>query len=127
MDLRLWEESGAPVAQVNISSATQGVLPTLGDANGDGQLDLVIAPDDGRPELIRIFDVDTGAVIGSVPGGLPAFPVGIRVALGVLTGGPGASEIVVGNGPGGHPRVRVVFWPPAGPVQRLEILPLEIP
>jgi hypothetical protein len=126
-EVRFWEETGAPVAQVIISGATNGIVPTLGDANGDGALDLVITPDDGRPELIRMFEVDTGEVIGAVPGGLPAFPVGIRVALGILHGGPGASEIVVGNGPGGHPRVRVVFWPPAGPAQRLEILPLEIP
>jgi uncharacterized repeat protein (TIGR01451 family) len=126
-ELRLWTLTGGPVAQVVVSSATKGVLPTLGDVNGDGQLDLLLAPDDGRPELVRIFNVDTGEVLGDVSGGLPAFPVGIRTAVGVLDGGPGQPEVVIGNGPGGHPRVRVIYWPPAGPVQRLEILPLEIP
>jgi hypothetical protein len=126
-ELRLWTPLGAPVAQVVVSSATKGVLPTLGDINGDGQLDLLLAPDDGRPELVRIFAIDTGEVLGDVEGGLPGFPVGIRTAIGVLEGGPGQPEIVIGNGPGGHPRVRVIYWPPAGPVQRLEILPLEIP
>jgi uncharacterized repeat protein (TIGR01451 family) len=126
-ELRLWTPTGGPVAQVVVSSATKGVLPTLGDVNGDGQLDLLLAPDDGRPELVRIFEVDSGQVLGDVQGGLPAFPVGIRTAVGVLEGGPGQPEIVIGNGPGGHPRVRVIYWPPAGPVQRLEILPLEIP
>ncbi len=126
-ELRLWTPTGAPVAQVVVSSATKGVLPTLGDVNGDGQLDLLLSPDDGRPELIRIFEIDSGEVMGDVPGNLPAFPVGIRTAVGVLSGGPGQPEIVIGNGLGGHPRVRVIYWPPAGPVQRLEILPLEIP
>jgi hypothetical protein len=76
---------------------------------------------------VRIFEIDSGTLLGDVPGGMPAFPVGIRTAVGVLDGGPGQPEIVIGNGPGGHPRVRVIVWPPAGPVQRLEILPLEIP
>lgn len=126
-ELRLWTGGGAPVAQVLVSGGTDGVLPTLGDVNGDGAIDLIVAPDRGRPELVRIFDVDTGMLIGEVPGGLPDFHVGVRLALGLLTGGPGAPEIVVGNGPGGHPRVRVIYWPPSGPVQRLEVLPLEIP
>ncbi len=68
------EATGAPVAQVAISTATHGVLPTLGDVNGDGQLDLVIAPDDGRPELVRIFTVDSGELIGEVPGGSAGVP-----------------------------------------------------
>ncbi len=126
-ELRVWTLGGTPVAQAVVSAATQGLQPTLGDANGDGTLDLVLAPDDGRPELLRVYDVNSGALLGDVPAGLTGFPVGVRVALGRLQGGPASPEIVLGNGPGGDPRVRVIFWPASGPVLRLEILPLEVP
>ena len=126
-EARFWTVGGSAVAQVVVSAATAGVQPTLGDANGDGALDLVVAPDDGQPLLLQAFDVNTGATTAFAPSGVPGFPGGVRVALGRLQGGPGVSEMVVGNGPGGPPRVRVVYWPASGPVLRLEIVPLEIP
>ncbi len=126
-ELRLWTLGGTPVAQVPVSAATQGLVPTLGDANGDGALDLLVAPDDGQPELLRMFDVNSGALLANVPGGLAGFATGVRLAVGRLQGGPAQPEMVVGNGAGGHPRVRVITWLPAGPVLRLEFVPLEIP
>ena len=65
--------------------------------------------------------------MAAAPSGVPGFPGGVRIALGRLQGGPGVSEMVVGNGPGGPPRVRVVYWPASGPVLRIEFVPLEIP
>ena len=44
-----------------------------------------------------------------------------------VAGRPGVSEIAVGNGPGALPRIRVVLWPPTGPIQRLEFFALELP
>jgi uncharacterized repeat protein (TIGR01451 family)/fimbrial isopeptide formation D2 family protein len=126
-ELRLWTNGGAPVAQAIVSAATSGLHPALGDANGDGGLDLALAPEEGRPELLRIFAIDSGGVLADVPAGAAGFTAGVRVAMGRLQGGPGASELVVADGPGAAPRVRVVTWLPSGPVLRLEFAPLETP
>lgn len=126
-ELRLWTSTGAAVVQAVVSSATRGVHAALGDADADGALDLVVTPDDGQPELLRAFAVDRGAVLADVASGLAGFPVGLRVAMGRLQGGPSVSELVVANGASAAPRVRVVTWTPAGPVVRLDFAPLELP
>lgn len=126
-ELRLWTMGGTPVAQATVSAATSGLHPVLGDANGDGGLDLLLAPEDGRPELLRIFALDSGGLVADVAPGAAGIPTGVRVATGRLDGGPGVSELVVANGPGAPPQVRVVFWPPTGPRLRLEFVALEVP
>ncbi len=88
-----------------------GVRPSVGDFNGDGRTDLVVAAGFSGGPRVAIWD---GA---SLPSGNPTklvadffvFEPGLRDGSFVAAGdidGDGNADLVVGGGPGGGPRVR---------------------
>ncbi|QEL19745.1 beta strand repeat-containing protein [Limnoglobus roseus] len=113
------------VSPVLNSSSTSFKAPTLaiGDVNGDGTADLIIANGAGDAPLVTVVD---GAVLTSLPPGASinlgalqpsqiltqffayeeTFRGGVNVAVADLNG-DGRAEIVVGSGVGGGPVIRV--------------------
>ncbi len=127
-ELRLWQQTGASAAQalaVPFFGTTGGARVALGDINGDGGLDVAIVPDGATPVLVQAYALTTGALLLDAPTGTGGY-TGINVAIGRLTGGPGAPELVVGSGPSMVPTVRTFVFTP-GPSQRLSLTVLEQP
>jgi hypothetical protein len=101
-----------------------GVTAAVGDVNGDGVDDVVVAAGVGGGPRVLVIDgtrLDAVTAAGQpVPGSVLAdffafdadFRGGASVALARLGGGPGLA-IVVGAGPGGGPLVRTFAYAPA--------------
>lgn len=100
-----------------------GVHIAAADVNGDGYKDLITTPDKGRAAEVRVWrnrlgDGSSGIGVDPVHRGFTTQPVrqflafgktfkgGATVAAADLTG-DGKAEIVVGNGPGISPHVRI--------------------
>jgi hypothetical protein len=90
-----------------------GVRVAMGDVNGDGIPDLIVAPGPGYQPLVEIFNGSPDA-IGHYPhvmltdfnafsGG---FKGGVTLAVGDVNG-DGRNDLIVGAGPGWLPQVRV--------------------
>jgi hypothetical protein len=94
-----------------------GVFVAVGDVNGDGRDDIVTTPDAGPSVEVKVFKNRVG-IVSDNPDPISNNPVrsflafgqsfkgGGTVAVGDFTGN-GKAEIVVGNGPGMGPHVRV--------------------
>lgn len=130
VDVGVWSiggGTGSLLAQGQIMGGAGGALVTIGDANGDGQLDLVATSDVGTPSLLRVFSLETGALLLDAPPNAAGFG-NARVAVGSLAGGPGVPEIVVSGGPGHLPIVATFVWTTSGAAyQRLGFSALEVP
>jgi len=77
-----------------------------GDVNGDGFADVVTGAGPGGAPLVQVFDGGTGAVVSQFLAYGAAFPGGVYVAAGDVTG-DGLADVVTGAGAGGGPHVRV--------------------
>jgi uncharacterized membrane protein len=99
------------------NSFTGGVFVATGDVNGDGRLDIITTPGSGRAAEVKVFrnrdglsDSDTKPFLKTPIADFYAFGTtfkgGATVAADDLTGDRKA-EIIVGNGPGTSPKVRV--------------------
>jgi hypothetical protein len=117
--------TGSMVAGATVLPPTGSRL-ALGDANGDGGLDLLFMPDGGVPSLLNVFSLANGALLFSAPSGAAGI-ASLDATVGVLTGGPGA-EVIVGRGPGQSPDI-ITFTIGAGGtvVPRLIFTALEVP
>jgi hypothetical protein len=86
-----------------------GARAAVGDINGDGTGDLIVAAGVGGGPRVAVFD---GKSVGATPVKLfpdfflfePTLRAGLFVAAGDLNGG-GFADIIGGAGPGGGPRV----------------------
>jgi len=83
-----------------------GVRVAVGNVRGDEAPEVVTAPGTGRPADVEVFDLQGNPRGSFSPFGY-AFTGGAFVAVGDLDGDR-VSEIVVGEGDGGEPRVKVL-------------------
>jgi Bacterial Ig-like domain (group 3)/FG-GAP-like repeat len=70
----------------------------LGDVNGDGFPDVVVAAGRGTPQRVKVINGLTGALLQSIRVAPPGFARGVFVAAGDVNG-DGRAEVVVGIGP----------------------------
>ncbi len=90
-----------------------GARPAVGDVNGDGVLDLIVAAGFGGGPRVAIYDgadVLTGQLDRLVPDFFvfePTLANGVYVAAGDVNG-DGFADLIFGGGPGGGPRVLVL-------------------
>ncbi|MBP7777604.1 MAG: VCBS repeat-containing protein [Acidobacteria bacterium] len=126
-ELRTWLSGGGSaglVVGVDLYPGTSGGRVLLADVNGDGGLDLLVAPDGGVPMLLRAYDLATGAVVLDAPAGAGGYR-GVNVASGVFGG---FRELVIGRGPGEAPTVATFRIGAGGAVaQRLGLTVFEVP
>ncbi len=83
-----------------------GVRTAMGDLNGDGVADLVVAPGSGGGPRVVVIDGQTGTPVLSFLAYEESFTGGVNVAVGDVDG-DGRREIVSGAGDSGGPMVRV--------------------
>jgi hypothetical protein len=84
-----------------------GVRVAVGDINGDGVPDIVVAPGEGGGPDIRVFDGATGKLIAEFMAFNPLFSGGVFVAVADINH-DGFADIIVGAGEGGGPHVKVI-------------------
>jgi uncharacterized repeat protein (TIGR01451 family) len=84
-----------------------GASVAIGDVNGDGIAELITGSGPGGQSSVRVWTFD-GARVRELAGFFPydpAFPGGVAVAAGDVTG-DGIADVITGPGPGGAPQVR---------------------
>lgn len=112
--IRIFDDSGALLNDLRVYPAafTGGVRVATGDVNGDGFVDVIVAPGSGTPQRVKVID---GAQLASLPAGAaipdsallgnffafaPTSSAGVFVAAGDVNG-DGKADIIVGQGNSG--------------------------
>ena len=78
----------------------------MADVTGDGVPDIVAVPRSGGGSIVKVFSSLDGSLLKSIQVFEPTYRGGLSLALGDLSG-RGSSQVVVGAGFGGGPRVSV--------------------
>jgi hypothetical protein len=104
-ELRVFDGTGAVLTDVfpfsGDSVYADSLRVAVGDVNGDGTPDLIVAGDTGTGPEIEVLTA-TGTALFTIPG----VDAGESLAIGDVTG-DGKPDIVVGDGPGSDPHVTV--------------------
>jgi hypothetical protein len=94
-----------------------GVTVAVGDVNGDGVPEIIVAAGPGGGPHVKVVDgtkldqvdangeIEDSALLGNFYAYDPHFNGGVFVAFGISEGTP---EIITGAGPGGSPHVKVI-------------------
>ena len=85
---------------------TGGVRVATGDVDGDGRADLVTGPGAGAPPQVKVFDGQSGALVGSFLAYDPGFAGGVFVAAGDVNR-DGRADFITAPGSGAGPQVKV--------------------
>jgi uncharacterized repeat protein (TIGR01451 family) len=115
--VRVWSTTGGVVSELFGAGFFAyepdypgGVFVAAGDLTGDGVAEIVTGAGPGGGPHVRVWSTTGGTITELLGKGFfaydPAFPGGVFVAVGDLTG-DGIAEIITGAGPGGGPHVRV--------------------
>jgi hypothetical protein len=117
--VKIYDARGNPLASfLAFNPAFQGgVRVAVGDVNGDGVPDLIVAAGPGGGPHLKIIDgtklsmvgsngeIEDAALLGQFYAYSPFFTGGVFVAFGLSNGLP---QIVTGAGPGGGPHVKII-------------------
>jgi len=96
----------APIDLFPYSTFNGGARVAIGDVNGDGRPDLIVAPGAGSTPTIAVYSGVNGGSLGSFLAFPSGFTGGVYVAAGDVNG-DGYADIVVGPGATGAPNVKV--------------------
>jgi uncharacterized delta-60 repeat protein len=92
----------------------------LGDVLGDNAPELIVAPEGGAQPIVKIFDPVTGALIKSIRVFGTTATHGVRLVTG-NTDLAGKRELIVSQGVGGQPLVRVFNAETGALVQQIQV------
>ncbi|MFL5338557.1 MAG: FG-GAP-like repeat-containing protein [Gemmataceae bacterium] len=86
---------------------TGGVRTAVGDVNGDGIPDIIVAAGPGGGPHVEVFNGATGNILLSFFAFDAGFTGGVNVASADVNG-DGFADIIVAAGPGGGPHIKVI-------------------
>ena len=89
---------------------TGGVRTAVGDVNGDGFADVIVAAGAGGGPHVRVYDGRTGVQLTGAIGSFMAFDTGFTGGVFVASAdvnSDGFADVIVGAGAGGGPHVKV--------------------
>ena len=81
-----------------------GIYVAVGDVNGDGKDDIIVSPDAGGSQPVRVYDGSSGALLKSFYAFDRSYTGGVTVAAGDLDG-DGRDDIITGAAINGHVKV----------------------
>jgi len=113
--------SGALRYEVNpFPGFNDGVKVASGDVNGDGIADLVVGAGPNGGPRVAVFDGLSGAQLYDFFGYEDSFRGGVTVAVGDVDQ-DGFGDLILGTGPGGGSRVRVLSGKDLTPLRDVEV------
>lgn len=106
--VKIFRSDGTLVHQFYVydKSFSGGIWLAAGDLDGNGVDEIITGPGAGKPPIVKVLDA-TGKVLRAMTVYDKKFLGGVTVAAGDLDGN-GVDNILVGNGPGKNPIVKIL-------------------